>query len=159
MRKFIAAVAVCLVASMLAACGSTPVVIPKPTITPTQFFAAACPPVQSALALAPSFSATLSPTVEADVQLANPLVASLCAQGATVSVANVTQFANTAFPAANEVLQAAPSTLVSDTKKQQIGGAILLAQLAVDTVSAIVVNTTAAAPAASAASAPVAASQ
>jgi hypothetical protein len=114
-------------------------------LTPTQFFAAACTPVQQALALAPSFSLTLPASVEADVQKATPMVNAACAAGATVSITNVQDFATTVLPAANAVIQAAPAGLISDADKQRIGGGIALAILAVDTVVAVAQNAAAAA--------------
>ncbi|KAA0999046.1 hypothetical protein FVF58_42805 [Paraburkholderia panacisoli] len=87
------------------------------------------------------------------------MVTAACAAGATVSIANVQDFANTVLPAANAVVQAAPSTVLSDNQKLQIGGGISLAILAVDTVSAVAQNVQAVSAAPAGASAPVAASQ
>lgn len=152
MKRFFSLLAVGFVTFAFSACDTVPTV----KLTPVQFFAIACPPVQQALALAPTFSLTIPATVLAKVALAQPVVDEFCAAGATVSVASVSQFANTAFPAASAVVNAAPATVLADAKKAQIQGAIGLAQLAVDTVTDIVQNSQAAAAAsgASAASAP-----
>lgn len=152
MKKLFAALAVGIVASMLAACGTNPAAVPKITITPAQFFTAACEPVQQALALAPLFSDTLTPAVEKQVSDSTPMVKAACAAGATISIANVKQFGDTVLPAAAAVVSAAPATMISSSDKLKIGGAIALAELSVDTVASIVTN-------AQAASAPVAASQ
>lgn len=149
MKRYLALLAVGFIALACSACNTTPPV----KLTPAQFFAIACPPVQQALALAPTFSLTIPATVLAQVALAQPVVSQFCASGATVSVASVSQFANTAFPAASAVVEAAPASVLSADKKAQIEGAIGLAQLAVDTVTAVVNNAQAAA-AASGGSAP-----
>jgi hypothetical protein len=152
MKRFFSLLAVGFAAFALYACGTAPTV----KLTPAQFFAIACPPVQQALALAPTFSLTIPAPVLSQVALAQPVVSEFCAAGATVSVASVSQFANTAFPAASAVVDAAPVTVLSADKKAQIEGAIGLAQLAVDTVTDVVQNAQAAAAAsgASAAAAP-----
>lgn len=152
MKRFLSLLAVGFVALAFSACGTSPTV----KLTPVQFFAIACPPVQQALALAPTFSLTIPASVLAQVALAQPVVTEVCTAGATVSVASVSQFANTAFPAASAVVNAAPATVLSDNKKAQIQGALGLAQLAVDTVTDIVQNAQGAAAAStpSAASAP-----
>ena len=159
MKKLFAAFAACLVTSiaLLSGCASTGSAPTVPKITPAQFFVAACPPVKAALAMAPMFADTLSPTVEADLAKAEPMAFAACKSGATVSVVNVQQFSDTVLPAASAVVQAAPASLVSDADKAKISGAIALAQLAVDAVSAVAQNAQAAS-AGSAASAPVAAS-
>jgi hypothetical protein len=143
--------------AFLAGCNGTAPTAPK--ITPAQFVAIACPPVQQALALAPTVTA-LSATAQADVTAANKVVTAACAAGATVSVATVGQFAQTVLPAASQVVNAAPDSLFSADataaaqKKAAITGGIALATLAVDTVVAVQANAAAAASSASAASAP-----
>ncbi|MFM0044150.1 hypothetical protein [Paraburkholderia sediminicola] len=150
MKKLVAALAVGIVASVLAACGTQPVV----KLTPAQFAAIACPPVEQALALAPTFALTIPADVQAKVADATPIVTAFCAAGATVSVASVSTFANTVLPAASAVVSAAPANVLDANTKAQIEGGIALAQLGGATVTAIAEN----AAAAQAASAPVAAS-
>lgn len=158
MKRILMLLAAGFVALAFSACGTATtgtVVMPKITITPAQFFTAACEPVQQALALASMFSDTLSPAVEQQVSDATPMVKAACAAGATISIANVKEFGDTVLPAAAAVVNAAPATMISSSDKLKIGGAIALAELSVDTVAAVVTNATAA----QAASAPVAASQ
>lgn len=155
MKKLFAALAAGLVALALSACGTTQPV----QLTPAQFFAIACPPVQQALTLAPTLGAAIPANVQAQLPAATKLANTTCAVGATVSTASVQQFVSTAIPAANAIAQAAPDNVLSSDQKQKIAGFALLAELVVDTATAIATNAAAAqAASAPAASAPAAAS-
>ncbi|CAB3731268.1 hypothetical protein [Paraburkholderia rhynchosiae] len=151
MKRLSMLLAAGLVASALAACGTQPTV----KLTPAQFVAIACPPVQQALALAPTLTATIPPSAQAQIAEATPIVNAACAAGATVSTDTVAKFATTVFPAASAAVRAAPASVLPDDRKAKIEGALALATIAVDTVTAIASN----AAAATSASAPVAASQ
>lgn len=155
MKRTLMLLAAGLVASVLAACASQPTV----QITPAQFIQAACGPVQDAMDLLPDFADTIPASVADKVSKAMPMVDAACAAGATVSIATVADFANTVLPAADAVVQAAPATLITNDQKLQIGGAILLAELAVKTVSQVVQNEATAAGAASTADAEAASTQ
>jgi hypothetical protein len=162
MKRTLMLLAAGFVALALSACnGSAPTV---PQLTPAQFFAIACPPVQQALTLAPTLGATIPASVQAQLPAATKLANTTCAAGATVSTASVQQFVSTAIPAANAIAQAAPDNVLAAAQKQKIAGFALLAKLVVDTATAIATNAAAtqaaSAPAAAVpASAPVAASQ
>jgi hypothetical protein len=158
MKKLFAAIAVGMAALALSACVTQPTV----KLTPAQFFAIACPPVQQALALAPTLGAAIPASAQSEVPVATKLANTTCAVGATVSTTSVQQFVSTAIPAANAIAQAAPDSVLSADQKQKIAGFALLAELVVDTANAIATNAAAAqaastAPATSA-SAPAAAS-
>ncbi|MGI4813917.1 MAG: hypothetical protein ACRYG5_02390 [Janthinobacterium lividum] len=118
--------------------------VPAAKMTPAQFVAVACPPVKQALALAPIVGASLSATALSDVGKATPIVDAACASGATVSTATVSQFAATVLPAASAVISAAPASVLSDDQKTKIQDAIVVAELAVATVTAVTQNAEAA---------------
>ena len=153
MKKLFTAIAVGLAAFALSACNGT---APPIKVTPAQFFAIACLPVQQALELAPTLTA-LPASVQAQLPAATSLANTTCAVGATVSVASVQQFVATSIPAANSIAQAVPDNVLSAAQKQKIAGFSLLAELVIDTGAAIAANAQAAA-AATPASAPTAAS-
>jgi hypothetical protein len=155
MKKLFAALAAGAALLALSACGTT-----QPAqLTPAQFFAIACPPVQQALTLAPTLGAAIPANVQAQLPAATKLANTTCAIGATVSTTSVQQFVSTAIPAANAIAQAAPDNVLSTEQKQKIAGFALLAELVVDTATAIATNAAAAQSAsAPAASVPTAAS-
>jgi hypothetical protein len=135
-RTFMLLLAAGLFTAVVAGCASQAV----GQITPAQYVQAACGPVQDALDLVPDFADTIPDDVAKKVSDAQPLVDKFCAAGATISFDTVLDFANTVLPAADAVVQAAPASLLSNDRKLQIGGAILLAELAVKTVTAIAQN-------------------
>lgn len=136
MKRTLMLLAAGLVALTFAACGTTQPV----KITPAQFFAIACPPVQQALTLAPTLGAAIPASVQTQLPAATKLANTTCAVGATVSTASVQQFVSTAIPAANAIAQAAPDNVLAPTQKQKIAGFALLAELVVDTATAIATN-------------------
>ena len=155
LRKY-AALAAGVVASVafLAGCnGSAPAV----KLTPAQFVAAVCPAVQPVFVLAPTLTALIPADGQAKIADAKPIVDAACAVGATVSTDTPAKFVATVFPAVSVVVGAAPDSVLPQTKKEQIQGAIALAELGVGVVTAV--QNAAAASAAAPASAPVAASQ
>ncbi|MFM0155711.1 hypothetical protein [Paraburkholderia sediminicola] len=154
MKRTLMLLAAALVALTLAACGTTQPI----KLTPAQFFAIACPPVQQALTLAPTLGAAIPASVQAQLPATMKLANTTCAVGATVSTASVQQFVNTAIPAANAIAQAAPDNVLSSDQKQKIAGFALLAELVVDTATAIATNAAAAQAASSSAATPASAS-
>lgn len=164
MKRTLMLLAAGFVALALSACNGSAPTVPK--LTPAQFVTAVCPSVQQAFTLAPSLTALIPADGQTKIADAKPIVDAACAVGATISTDTPAKFVATVFPAVSVIVGAAPDTVLDANKKQQIQGAILLAELGVGMVTAV--QNAASAPAASgaaaassptAASAPVAASQ
>lgn len=134
MKRNLMLLAAGFVALALTACNGTAPTVPK--LTPAQFVAAVCPSVEQAFALAPTMTALIPADVQAKVADAKPIASAACAQGATISVDTPAKFVATVFPAVSAIVGAAPDTVLDATKKQQIQGAILLAELGVGMVTA-----------------------
>lgn len=118
----------------LSACnGSAPAV----KLTPAQFVAAVCPSVQQAFTLAPTLTALIPADAQSKIADAKPIVDASCAVGAIISTDTPAKFVATVFPAVSTIIGAAPDSVLNQTKKEQIQGAILLAELGVGTVTAV----------------------
>lgn len=118
----------------LSACGSAPTV---PKLTPAQFVAAVCPSVQQAFTLAPTLTALIPADGQKKIADAKPIADAACAVGATVSTDTPAKFVATVFPAVSVVVGAAPDSVLDQTRKAQIQGAIVLAELGVGMVTAV----------------------
>lgn len=135
MKRNLMLLAAGFVALSLAACNGTVPTAPK--LTPAQFVAAVCPSVQQAFTLAPTMTALIPADGQAKIADAKPIVDAACAQGATISTDTPAKFVATVFPAVSVVVGAAPDSVLDANKKQQIQGAILLAELGVGMVTAV----------------------
>lgn len=135
MKRNLMLLAAGFVALALTACNGTVPTVPK--LTPAQFVAAVCPSAQQALLLAPSLTSLIPADGQKKIADAKPIVDAACAQGATISTDTPAKFVATVFPAVSVVVGAAPDSVLDATKKQQIQGAILLAELGVGMVTAV----------------------
>lgn len=139
--KYKTLLAVCLLAfvgSLMTAC-TTPGGSSASGATPAQIAAAVCPIVQTDLTTYQALFASgnvvpNSAKISADLAKAEPVVAALCAAGATVSVANVQAFANTALPALADTINYLP---LSASQKSKILQDLSIAELAVGVVGVV----------------------
>lgn len=127
-----------------------------PQMTPAQIFQIACPPVQAAITEFTALDASLPASaqtgvVETDLKLAAPVVAAACTAGATVSVANVTAFAQTVLPVLGTVagtLPLPPATMA------EVQAGLIAAEIAVGVAGTVESNIAAAKAANAAPAAP-----
>ncbi len=135
-----------LLSSLLVACSTTG---GASAATPAQIAGAVCPVVQADLATYQSIFAAQtdvasSAKISADLAKAEPIVAALCANGATVSTASVQAFAQTALPALADTVNYLPLT---PAQKAKVVQDLTIAELAVG-VAGVVEAQVQAAPAA-----------
>jgi hypothetical protein len=115
MKKLFAALAACLVASMLSACANSPIQLQPvkiPVIPPSQLAQDICPIVKADLAILTSTAglALLTPAQQADVtNKVMPSSNAVCAAAATVDLTDLQNFNATAFPALIDIVSAIPA--------------------------------------------------
>ena len=124
MKRYALLLTVCLtmlVGSLLVACSTTG---GTTAATPAQVAAAVCPVVQADLAtyqalFAAQTDVASSAKISADLAKAQPIVAALCTNGATVSTASIQAFAQTALPALADTINYLPLTAAQKAKVVQ----------------------------------------
>jgi hypothetical protein len=128
MKKLFAAVAACLVASVLTACASAPSQSAAQVAADihTQVVKA-CAVIQPTMASLSAMQAQLPADVQADLGKAQPIVSAVCSAPA-VQVASVQDLVNVAFPAAIKIVAASP---MKDADKTTAEIALTAASVAV----------------------------
>jgi predicted small lipoprotein YifL len=119
-------------AMLLAACATTG---PQP-LTPAQIAAIACPQINLAVTQLTAFNAVaaadpatkaFATKANADLIVAQPTIAAVCAAGATVTATNLQALAQQALPALGTVVGSLP---LPPAQQAQVQGALVLAETA-----------------------------
>lgn len=134
-KHLVVALAAAALVLFLSACASN---APKP-LPPAQVFQIACPPIQAAIVQFEAVDASLVGNAKAQAAGAalvkiQPMVAAACAAGATVSVANVTAFAQTVLPALGTIAGTLP---LPPAQLAQVQAGLVAAEIAVGTAGVV----------------------
>lgn len=114
---------------LLAACQNVPVQ------TPAQISAEVCPAVTATVSALKADQA-LSPTIQADLAKASPVIAGVCTAGQTVDTSSLQAMASTGFPlliSAAQAYKAAPSLVDNMIAAQAVFTTVLAVQAGAQT--------------------------
>lgn len=114
-----------LMACAIAGCATTAGTQP----TPAQVAAQVCPPIQAALTVL-SVPGAVDPSVEANLMIAKPIVATVCNGATFAAVADLHDLAEKAIPALLAIVESDPDISADDKKNAVLGVAVAQAVLA-----------------------------